>query len=138
MHHYSFLTSPTPAQVQRIISLYCEQDWWDSPETDNQYMIERIVAGSHAFLIACEQEDIIGMGRAISDRVSDAYIQDVVVKTTCRGKGVGSEIITRLVARLHADGLHWIGLIAEQNSHPFYKQLGFDTMPNAQPMINLL
>ncbi|MBN1830343.1 MAG: GNAT family N-acetyltransferase, partial [Deltaproteobacteria bacterium] len=87
------------------------------------------------FLIALSGGRIIGMARAVSDRTSDAYLQDVTVAAGRRGKGLGSEIVQRIVARLHEDGLQWIGLIAERGSHPFYERLGFQVMPASLPML---
>ena len=80
---------------------------------------------------------IVGMGRAISDGTSDAYIQDVAVDVNCRGKGIGTEIIKRLLKRLNQDGVNWVGLIAERGSHPFYERLGFSTMPDSTPMVKI-
>jgi spermidine synthase len=97
--------------------------------------VGKIIKGSHCFVAALEDRRIIGMGRAISDRASDAYIQDVTVADAFRGRGIGSQIIHQLISRLQADGLGWIGLIAEKNSHPFYQRLGFVTMPDAAPML---
>ena len=52
------------------------------------------------------------MGRAISDLVSDAYIQDVTVLKEYRGKGIGKIIIQTLVEELKTKGVEWIGLVA--------------------------
>ena len=68
---------------------------------------------------------IIGMGRAISDGVADAYIQDVTVEKSERGRGIAQEIVARLVARLYADGLSWVALIAAGRSWKLYEKLGF-------------
>ena len=65
------------------------------------------------------------MGRAISDRTNDGYIQDVFVSPDLRGRGVGAELVRRLALRLRIDGLGWIGLIAADGSWPFYAKLGF-------------
>ncbi len=97
--------------------------------------IERIVSGSHCFAVAVSSEAIIGMGRAISDGASDAYIQDVTVRETERGQGIGKKIVYMLISKLEADDLDWIGLIAERNSHGFYQPLGFKPMPDAKPML---
>lgn len=75
------------------------------------------------------------MGRAISDRASDAYIQDVTVVPGFQRRGIGSAIIRKLIERLHRDGLFWIGLIAERNSHGFYERLGFKRMADAAAML---
>jgi len=98
-------------------------------------LIRRIISGSHCFVIAVNPDGIIGMGRAISDGASDAYIQDVTVLDGQRGKGIGKKIVQKLVLRLESDGLTWIGLIAERGSQNFYKPLGFESMPDARPML---
>jgi spermidine synthase len=137
MPNLTFLTAPTHDQIRQIIELYYAEGWMQ-PGPDNAELVTRIISGSHCFMIARMNDgEIVGMGRGISDRVSDAYIQDVTVKKTYRGQGIGSEIIRKLLERLCADGLTWIGLIAERGSHGFYTPLGFEKMPNATPMLNL-
>ena len=74
------------------------------------------------------------MGRAISDRTNDGYIQDVFVRQGLRGRGVGAEIVRRLALRLRIDGLGWIGLIAADGAWPFYAKLGFARMARHDPM----
>lgn len=118
----------------QITGLYRSNGWWGAGPDDPE-LIRRIVKGSHCFITAEENDRVIGMGRAISDGASDAYIQDVTVVPDHRGRGIGSEMIRRIVARLEAGGVHWIGLIAEKNSHPFYESLGFLPMADAIPML---
>lgn len=129
------LTDPTPEVIQRVARLYRLAGWWPDAEREPE-TVARIIAGSHCFVAARDAAGcIIGMGRAISDGVSDAYIQDVTVAPDHRGKGVGSDIVAAIVRRLKADGLVWIGLVAENNSHPFYERLGFSRMPDATPLL---
>jgi spermidine synthase len=131
---FEFITDTHPHEITEITSLYRMASWWSNPE-DNPSLVSRIIAGSHCFLAASHESGIIGMGRAISDRISDAYIQDVTVHPTYRGRGIGTTIIRMLIDRLQQDGLAWIGLIAEGGSHEFYRRMGFNSMPNAIPMI---
>ena len=137
MFTFSFLKNPSSDQIDRIIALYRQAGWWKDA-SDNPELVTRIINGSHCFVTVSAKEGIIGMGRAISDQASDAYIQDVMVDKSFRGRKIGSRIIQALVDRLHADGLKWIGLIAENNSQPFYENLGFTQMKNASPMLNLI
>lgn len=134
---FSFLTHPAPDQITRIIELYRQAGWW-AEKSDNPELVRRIITGSHCFLTALDKKGIIGMGRAISDGVSDAYIQDVTVGKACQGRNIGSNIIQKLIERLEEDGLKWIGLIAENGSQNFYQKLGFKKMPNSVPMLNLI
>jgi spermidine synthase len=131
---YSFLSNPTKKQIHEIICLYQKEKWWEG-ESDNLETVKKIISGSHCFAIATENDAIIGMGRAISDRVSDAYIQDVTVMPAFRGKKIGSRIIGMIIEKLNQDGVGWIGLIAEKNAKAFYEPHGFSVMPNAAPML---
>lgn len=131
----SVLSNPTPDQIHQIISLYRYEGWW-SEDSDDPERVSGIVTGSHLFVIALKDNEIVGMGRAISDRASDAYIQDVTVKAGYRGQGIGTSIINDLIKRLRADGINWIGLIAEKDSHGFYTRLGFHKMPDSAPLLN--
>ena len=134
MPSYHFLTHPTEAQIRDIIRLYEGEGWWEGG-ADNPETVRKIVAGSHCFVIVTENNAVIAMGRAISDRASDAYVQDVTVLPEFRGAGIGTRIIRMIMERLTADGIGWIGLIAEKNASPFYAPLGFSVMPDALPML---
>jgi spermidine synthase len=137
MIDYTFLQTPTRLEISRLIQLYRQAGWWNEA-SDNPSLVTGIVAGSHCFLVARRAAAIIGMGRAISDRISDAYIQDVTVDSAFRRQGIGSRMMAELVARLEADGIGWIGLIAERKTHPFYRPLGFSPMVDSVPMLKTL
>lgn len=134
MYNLKTLTDPTLTQSHQILSLYKAENWW--PGNPEPEMVARVIAGSHLFLTAVENDTIIAMGRAISDRVSDAYIQDVAVAKTHRHQGIGAALIRELVRLLKKDGIEWIGLIAEKGSNPFYETVGFGQMPQAVPMLH--
>lgn len=138
MLNYKFLLTPSSDQIRHIISLYRTADWWTKDAPDDSHLVERIIAGSHCFMVATEGEEVVGMGRAISDRASDAYIQDLTVKETYREMGVGTEIVKRILSRLEEDGIKWIALIAERNTYEFYEHFGYKIMPDSMPMIKIL
>lgn len=133
---YAFIDDPSPREVAQLTDLYRLAGWW-TDSADNPATVSGIVRGSHCFLTARNNgaRNIIAMGRAISDRASDAYIQDVTVDPTYRRQGIGTQVISRLVSRLEADGIGWIGLIAERKTHPFYQLLGFSPMADSVPML---
>ena len=76
----------------------------------------------------------IGMGRAISDGTSDAWLQDIVVLDKYRKHGIGQAIIRKLLEHCQSHGLSWIGLVAEPGTADFYKALGFGVLPG-EPMV---
>ena len=119
----------------QIRHLYRLAGWW-SESGDTLAKLVRIISGSHCFVVAVkEPEMILGMGRAISDRASDAYIQDIMVRPEARRQAIASSIMKVIVERLERDGMTWIGLIAKQGTHPFYCGLGFSEIPGAMPML---
>lgn len=124
------------APTDAIVALYRAGKWWrEDPE--NRAIIPEMIRGSFCFLVAREpQGRIVGMGRVISDGVSDAYIQDVVVLETYRGRGIGREIIRRLTERCLETRIGWIGLIAEPGTRAFYESLGFHALAGHEPMLH--
>ncbi len=94
-----------------------------------------MVEGSHCFLLARADGLAVAMGRALSDRANDAYLQDVFVLPPYRGRGIGAAMVKRLKRRLAADGLRWIGLIATGRASSLYRRLGFSPMVRQTPML---
>jgi aralkylamine N-acetyltransferase len=130
-----YIQKPGDEEIRQIVGLYRAQGWWQPSDDDRMGLIKRLIAGSHAFVVAQQGGSIVGMGRVISDGVSDAYILDLIVSPSCRNRGIGQRILQALLDRLHADGIAWIGLIAEPGSCKLYLRAGFREMPGSIPML---
>jgi len=134
MIEYVFVEPSSEHLFAEIVALYRAMGWWgDVP--DDLGSVSRLVGGSHAFVAALDDGAVIGVGRALSDRESDAYIQDVAVLTDRRRQGVGGEIVRRLIVRLEDDGIGWIGLVAEPGAKQLYQHQGFAPMPGTVAMV---
>jgi GNAT superfamily N-acetyltransferase len=109
-----------------IVSLYRSAGWWRDGK-DDPAEIPGIIRGSFVFIVAVNRKSgkAVGMGRAISDGVSDAYIQDMVVLPEYRGRGIGRAILRKILAACREHGISWIALIAEGGMGDFYRDLGF-------------
>ncbi len=120
---------------KQIVRLYREAGWW-SPANDRQpEFIDKIAENSYYFAGAFSGGEMIGMGRVLSDGISDAYIQDVTVLRDQRHRGIGGRIIAHLLGKLQADRIEWIGLIGEPGTGDFYTKLGFKKMKGSEPFI---
>ena len=119
-----------PADAVR--RLYECAGWWKGG--DREDLIPGLLGGSRCVAAAFAGPDLVGMGRLLSDGVSDAYIQDVVVLPGHRGHGVGSAIVAFLRDWCLDRGIGWVGLVAEPGSRPFYERLGFAEMSGYVPM----
>ncbi len=123
----------TDVPVEAVVALYEAGGWW-TEEPRARAIIPAMVRGSFCFMVARDGDRYVGMGRAISDGVSDAYIQDVVVLREDRGRGIGREIVSRLARHCAERGLGWIGLVAEPGTRHFYEALGFRVLERYEAM----
>ena len=117
-----------------IVKLYKAGGWWK--ESYKSSGVKPLIEGSFAFAVVIEKTSgkAIGMGRIISDGVSDAYIQDLIILPEYRGFGYGKKLVDTLLQHCLSKGLLWVGLIAEPEQDGFYISLGFKHMKNYVPM----
>jgi len=118
-----------------IADLYRAGGWWKEEYCESE--IPALIRGSFLFAVAVHGTSgrAVGMGRVISDGVSDGYIQDLVVLPSCQGSGVGKQLVQALVTQCRNQGISWIGLIAEPATEAFYRPLGFTPMTGHVPLL---
>ncbi|MFP3723145.1 GNAT family N-acetyltransferase [Niallia circulans] len=80
---------------------------------------------------------LIAFGRMISDGVYQALICDVMVDPNEQGKGLGKQIIEKLVSKCQQSGIQSIQLFSAKGKHPFYKKLGFIEREQDAPGMSL-
>ena len=119
----------------QIVELYKAGGWW--LEHYSADSVDNLIKGSFAFAVAVERASrrAVGMGRAISDGTSDAWLQDIVVLKEFRGRGIGRAIVAKLLDHCLSNGLVWVGLVAEPGSKRLYEPLGFEALPG-EPMVH--
>jgi len=134
--HLETLTTVDLQIADELHDLYQAAGWWDGrPPTDRHAHLRALVAGSVVFLLARGDDGrALGMGRAIGDGVSDAYLQDIFVRPEHRGQGLGRALVARLVEELTARDIGWIGLVSEPQALRLYERLGFFALPGAVAM----
>ncbi len=84
--------------------------------------------------ITCHDGDIlIGCGRVVGDGVIYFYLQDIIVHPSYQGRGIGRQIVERLVMEskqmIPSEGT--IGLLAVHGKEAFYEQIGFTSRPTS-------
>ena len=124
------------ADVNQLVTVYKDAGWWveENDSVDPSFIL-KIIQGSFCFAIAEYEGNIIGMGRSISDGVSDAYIQDVAVLTQYRSQGIGVMLMDAIIAFLKSKNITWIGLISEPKAVSFYSRYGFVQMKDFLPFL---
>ena len=121
--------------IDEIVELYRAGGWWK--ESYDTSLINQMITGSFVFAVVVDTtiDKAVGMGRVISDGISDAYIQDLVVLLKYRGHGIGKKLVDFLIKQCLSKGIVWIGVIAEPGSDKLYRGLGFKPMKDHIPML---
>ncbi len=115
-----------------VLALYRAAGWFgmSDPAPELDAMIANSFAVSAAFDPAGR---LVGMARALSDGVSDAYILDVVVDPAHRSRGIGREIVKRLADHLASCGVDWIVCVGVPGTETFYRAAGVAPMDGHTP-----
>ena len=79
--------------------------------------------------------EAIGCGRVVGDGGLYFYVQDVIVLTEHRGRGLGRLIMDAVMGYLEetAKPGAFVGLMAAKDVAPFYERFGFAVRPERQP-----
>ncbi|HEY0167564.1 MAG TPA: GNAT family N-acetyltransferase [Jatrophihabitans sp.] len=94
-------------------------DDFDNLRSPEQY--RRSHENSHAVVFGRWNGEFVANGRILSDGVCNAYLVDIWTATPYRRRGVGREVVNRLLATV--PGQH-VGLFTD-DMQAFYATLGF-------------
>ena len=73
-------------------------------------------------------DQLVGFVDSVSNGVTDAYIQDLIVRPDYQGKGIGTDLMKKMIASLKEKHIYIISVIFEETLKPFYDRFGFNTM----------
>lgn len=97
---------------------------------EDKYRDPRMTSFCH--IAVYDHTDLIGYIDCVSNGVTDAYIQDLMVHPTYQGKGVGTELMNRMITYLKEKRIYMISVVYEESLKPFYAQFGFYEMLSGQ------
>lgn len=107
----------TAQDLQQLL----DQTSWASARTVDE--IGLMLRNTPLYLGAWEAGRLIGFARALTDGVYRALIDDVVVDASFRGKGVGNDLVQRLLN--HLEPVEEVVLGCAEDVAPFYERMGF-------------
>lgn len=94
-----------------------------------------IVLSNTSFIVnaVCDGKSV-GIVRVLTDRLTDAYITDVIVSPDFQGGGLGRKLLDRVVADLKEISVSNVKLACSLYANPgkesFYEKFGFRKLPN--------
>ncbi len=94
---------------------------WPNPPTPETHL--RMLRSSSSLVLAVAQDgQVVGFVTAISDGVLSAYVPFLEVLPAYRRRGIGHELVSRLLAQL--SGLYLIDLHCDPELETFYEEFG--------------
>jgi ribosomal protein S18 acetylase RimI-like enzyme len=95
-------------------------DEFDNGRTPNE--LQGSFSQSHSAVIAWHGDRVVATARLLADGVCNAYLVDVWTDSHYRRRGIGSEMVRRLLHRVPG---HHVGLFTDGRVD-FYRSLGFE------------
>ena len=90
---------------------------------------QTVFTNSRYMCFTFEGSTLVGAGRALADGRDASYLADIVVHPDYQGKGLGKQIVQKLVDA--SKGHKKIILYANPGKEGFYQKLGFKMMNTA-------
>lgn len=117
-------TDKSRLDVDRIHRFLSEESYW--AKNIPRATVERSIEHSLCFG-AYDGDAQVGFARVISDRAVFAYIADVFVVESHRGRGVSKQIMEAIRAHPELQGLRRWHLLT-RDAHSLYAQYGFRSL----------
>lgn len=83
---------------------------------------------SYCHIAVYIKEELIGYVDCVSNGVTDAYIQDLMVRPDYQGKGIGTDLMNKMITYLKEKRIYMISVVFEENLKTFYAKFGFYNM----------
>jgi ribosomal protein S18 acetylase RimI-like enzyme len=95
---------------------------WPNPPRPETHL--RILDAADHIVVAIDDQSgkVVGFINAISDNILTAYIPLLEVLPDFQGRGIGKELVQRMLAQL--EGLYMIDLVCMPDLQGFYEPLG--------------
>ena len=124
---YEISTDPARLDVARIHGWLTETS--KRPPGMPRDILERAMANSINFGLYHAQDGQVGFARVISDRATFAYLANMFVLRSHRGKGLSKRLMEAILAHPELRNLRrW--MLVTHDTHGLYEQFGF-TLPKA-------
>lgn len=101
---------------------------WNGMENSYKESLKR----SYLYICCFDDDKLVGFLDVVSNGITDAYIQDVVVNPDYQGTGIGSTMMNMAIDALKKDGVYAISVLFEEKLKSFYEEFGFHILMAGQ------
>ncbi len=122
---YTISTDPNALDID-VVERFLKSSYWAPNRSRSK--IERSIRTSVVFGLF-EAERQVGFARVVTDAATFAYLCDVFIDDSVRGKGLGKWLIRVVLDHPDLQGMRrW--LLATRDAHSLYAQYGFVELSN--------
>ena len=115
--------------LENVLDLYRANDWSSAKRPE---LLHKALLASHSLVSAWDGSKLVGLGNAISDGYLVVYYPHLLVLPEYQGRGIGTELMRRLIARY--EGFHQHMLVADGRALDFYRKCGFERAGKTESM----
>lgn len=127
-------SKPDPKQYTTLF----EATGWNKVYKASSDELAAALDRSWYVVAAYEDNELVGIGRVVSDGVLYAMIYDMIVKPSHQGQGIGTAMLSKLVERCQVAGLRDIQLFSAKGKVDYYAKRGFVERPPDAPGMRLM
>lgn len=118
--------------IDSFFVLYESTGWNDKSKKPKELLFHAL-KNSWYFVSVYAGDQLVGCGRIISDGHLHAFITEMIVLPEYQMKGIGKEILKRLVDKALECGIRDIQLFCAKGKEGFYLNNGFGKRPDNAP-----
>jgi ribosomal protein S18 acetylase RimI-like enzyme len=93
---------------------------WPAHPTPQRHL--ELLRGSSHVVLALDEDSVVGFVTAVSDGVLAAYLPLLEVLPSHRGRGIGGELVRRMMTKL--EHLYMVDLVCDEERRAFYEGFG--------------
>jgi GNAT superfamily N-acetyltransferase len=105
------------AEINELHAEAFDTSVFDATEWD---WVALVHAHSLGWVVAREDETLVGFVNVVWDGQVHAWLQDTMVAAAAQHRGVGTELVAMAVAEARAAGCEWLHVDFEERLGPFY------------------
>jgi GNAT superfamily N-acetyltransferase len=124
---YTISTDPSRLELETIHAFLANSYWARGIPRD---ILDRAISNSLCFGLY-EGSRQIGFARVITDKATYAYLADVFVLESYRGKGLAKWLVQVILSHPELSGLRRWGLVT-RDAHGLYSQHGFTPLSHPE------
>lgn len=119
----------TELQLDAVIELYVDSTLGERRPVEDSACMAQMLAEANLTITAWEDEQLVGISRALTDWCYCCYLSDLAVRASYQRRGIGRELIRRTQAEL-GPGASLI-LLAAPAAEEYYEHIGIRQHPSA-------